>query len=56
MTENANDKVTAKGKPSGIATTITVTPIMKKSNNSPQCLELSQAFSDSLSIANLEEK
>jgi hypothetical protein len=47
--------VTDNGKPSGIATTTTVTPIMKNPINYGQCTLESQEFSssDPLSIPNL---
>jgi len=47
--------VTDNGKPSGIATTTTVTPIMKNPINSFQCLLLSHftISSEDLSTANL---
>ena len=37
FTEYAKDNVTASGKPSGIATTTTVIPMMKNYNTSAQC-------------------
>lgn len=50
--ENAKDNVTDKGSPSGIATTTTVTPIIKKSKISTACSP-SNSPSIILSIMNL---
>ena len=50
---NANDNVTAKGNPSGIAITTIATPMIKKWTISAQCSEWSNSASTILSIANL---
>ena len=42
LTEKARAIVTARGRPSGTATTKMVTPEMKKPRTSDQCTELSQ--------------
>ena len=44
MTENARDNVTARGRPSGIATTMTVIPIIKKFRSSGKSFDVSHSF------------
>ena len=44
FTEYANDKVTDNGRPSGIATTTTVIPIIMKCSISAQSCEWSHSF------------
>lgn len=53
MTEKARERVTARGRPSGIATTTTVIPIIKKLKISSKCSPVFHLFSNPLSTANL---
>lgn len=53
LTEKARDKVTDRGRPSGIATTITVIPRMKKFRISTTSTEVSHCLEIPFSIANL---
>ncbi len=53
LTEKASERVTAKGRPSGIATTITVMPMMKKFKSSGRSFDVSHYFETPFSIANL---
>lgn len=55
FTLKAKDKVTDKGKPSGIATTTTVTPIIKKFNISTKCF-FSKEPAKYLSMENLTNR
>ena len=56
FTEKAKDKVTAKGRPSGIATTITVIAKIQKFNSCPKSLPVSHYLEIPSSIANLTNK
>lgn len=55
LTLNANDKVTAKGSPSGIATTITVIPIIKNFNILPASPSYQLSF-ETTSMVNLNNR
>lgn len=56
LTEKANERVTARGRPSGIATTMTVIPMMKKFRSSGKSFEVSHSLEMPFSIANLTSK
>ena len=53
LTENASDRVTASGSPSGMATTMTVMARMKKLSNSGKSLPVFHYLAIPFSIANL---
>ena len=56
MTETANERVTDNGKPSGIATTTTVIPIIIYWSNFAISLEVSHGYLVVFIIANLISK
>jgi hypothetical protein len=56
FTEKANDRVTANGKPYGMATTTTVNANMKYSRSYFRSVDVSQVFDIPFSIPNLISK